>query len=859
MRLSAIAAAIAAVATLASAAGHGHRHAGSFSRSLVRPRDHAERDYFAVEFDGAPHASVLATCGLATCADDVEAALPPRLAQYAAAHGLRFEEPLGSLENHYLFSAPKARSGHLQKRMAAAAADEGVLYVEHVRAKRLHKRAAPPMDSGFARIGELRKELAIADPEFDKQWHLYNPLQRHHDINVTGVWEQNVTGQGIVVAIVDDGLDLNSDDLKDNFCRAGSWDFNDPGPEPRPRLADDRHGTRCAGEIAAARNTVCGIGAAYEAKVSGIRILSKEITDADEALSLNYAFDVNDIYSCSWGPPDDGEAMDAPGELIRRALVNGVENGRGGRGSVFVFASGNGAANGDNCNFDGYTNSIYSITVGAIDRKGLHPFYAEDCSAQLVVTYSSGSGDHIHTTDVGKSACTKDHGGTSAAAPLAAGVFALALSVRPELTWRDMQYLALATAVRLDNGDTEWQPTASGKEFSHRYGYGKIDAYALVEAARTWTMVKPQAWYHSLVYVVDKPIPDSDDAVGLSATIEITAETLAKANLARLEHVQVMMNVQHDRRGDLRVRLVSPTGAYSDLATPRPRDDSRDGYDNWSFMSVVHWGESGVGNWTVTVYDTANPATTGVFENWKLTLWGEAIDADKATPYPLPGGPAPSATAPASVSATASATSSVAAAPSATTPSDGDAYDGDGSDGFADDTPTPSHSFLDGLGTLLGSTGAYSAWIYATVLIIIGFVALVAIYICVNRRQAGRYASLGRDGDDTAEGESYEFQELRSAPGDLEAGRDRGERKARELYNAFENIDEFGSVEALDVFDESSREPSLDGEKNRAGPARDEDATEDISDARAGLLPSPAASSGSTPSPRPSRPGSGLR
>lgn len=87
--------------------------------------------------------------------------------------------------------------------------------------------------------------------------------------------------------------------------------------------------------------------------------------------------------------------MEAPGILIKKAILKGVNEGRQGLGSIFVFASGNGAASGDNCNFDGYTNSIYSITVGAIDRKGNHPYYSEHCSAQMVVTYSSGSGDAI--------------------------------------------------------------------------------------------------------------------------------------------------------------------------------------------------------------------------------------------------------------------------------------------------------------------------------------------------------------------------------------------------------------------------------------------------------------------------------
>ena len=91
----------------------------------------------------------------------------------------------------------------------------------------------------------------------------------------------------------------------------------------------------------------------------------------------------------------DGKEAEAPSLLIKKAILNGVQNGRAGKGSIYVFASGNGGAVDDQCNFDGYTNSIYSITVGAIDRKGQHPYYSEACSAVMVVTYSSGGGDQI--------------------------------------------------------------------------------------------------------------------------------------------------------------------------------------------------------------------------------------------------------------------------------------------------------------------------------------------------------------------------------------------------------------------------------------------------------------------------------
>ena len=152
----------------------------------------------------------------------------------------------------------------------------------------------------------------------------------------------------------------------------GSYDFNDHTELPEPRLPDDQHGTRCAGEIAAVPNDVCGVGVSYRAKIAGVRILSGPISDADEAAALNYKYQQNDIYSCSWGPQDDGQSMEAPEGLIMKAMVEGIRNGRGGKGSLFVFAAGNGGGMDDQCNFDGYTNSIFSITIGAIDRKGLH-------------------------------------------------------------------------------------------------------------------------------------------------------------------------------------------------------------------------------------------------------------------------------------------------------------------------------------------------------------------------------------------------------------------------------------------------------------------------------------------------------
>ena len=366
--------------------------------SNLRPRDYKAQDYYVLHLDPT---------------------IPP--VEIATRLGLEHEGQLGELKDHHIFSCFKheydivhtALKERRRRKRAIGGADilDGVVFSQKQKLKpRLEKRGvipAPPEgysvpiiesrqdDVAAARQSYIAETLEIGDPIFHEQWHLFNPVQLGHDVNVSDVWMQGTTGMNSTVAIVDDGLDMYSDDLKDNYFAEGSYDFNDHTLEPKPQLSDDRHGTRCAGEVSAVKNNVCGVGVAWDSKVAGIRILSKLITDADEAIAMNYAYQDNQIYSCSWGPPDDGKAMDAPGILIKKAMLNAVQNGRGGLGSIYVFASGNGAANEDNCNFDGYTNSIYSITVGAIDRKGLHPYYSEKCSAQLVVTYSSGSGDAI--------------------------------------------------------------------------------------------------------------------------------------------------------------------------------------------------------------------------------------------------------------------------------------------------------------------------------------------------------------------------------------------------------------------------------------------------------------------------------
>lgn len=767
-------------------------------------RDYANNDYYVLHLDSS------------TAPDQIANRL-----------GLTHEGQLGALDDHHVFRAPKVEHDVVKREITerrrrkrdiggSDPLDGILLSKKQLARKHLEKRIIPPRprdlpvasrgnghktidiaarDKAAEYQATIMKKLEIADPIFTEQWHLYNPIQLGHDVNVTGLWLDGITGQNVTVAVVDDGLDMNSDDLKPNYFAAGSWDFNDNDPVPAPELDDDRHGTRCAGEVAAARNDVCGVGVAYDSKVAGLRILSKLISDADEAEALMYKYDDNHIYSCSWGPSDDGQTMEAPDVVIRRAMLKAIQEGRGGLGSIYVFASGNGAGAGDNCNFDGYTNSIYSITVGAVDRTGQHPYYSEECSAQLVVTYSSGSGDAIHTTDVGKNNCYKAHGGTSAAAPLAAGIFALVLQVRPDLTWRDLQYLAMDTALPIEGDEANQQDTAIGKKFSHTFGYGKIDSWALVEKAKDWELVKPQTWYFSPWIHVKKPIPEGRD--GLSVTFEVTQDMLKDANVARLEHVTVTMNVEHQRRGDLSVDLISPKNVVSHLAVSRERDAKAEGYVDWTFMSVVHWGESGAGKWTIIVRDTEKNQFKGKFIDWRLKLWGEAIDADKATKLPMPDVHddddhdkiVETTTLPASTTSVASATKGTLVEkptghPERPTnpanPSGTEEASPSGTEEAAQESTSASSSWVSWLPSF-GASKKAQIWIYGAIGLISAFCIGLGVYFWIARRRRLRNSSRN----------NYEFELLDDEEAEgLNTGEKAAGAKARrtrggELYDAF--------------------------------------------------------------------------
>nr|CAG4643798.1 EOG090X02T5 [Lepidurus arcticus] len=394
-------------------------------------------------------------------------------------------------------------------------------------------------------IDQPLQETDPSDPYFPYQWYLKNTGQNggkpRLDLNVEAAWAQGITGRNVTTAIMDDGI----------------------------RMLDQPY-----------------------------------MTDLIEANSMGHEPDLIDIYSASWGPTDDGKTVDGPRNATMRAIVRGVNEGRRSLGNIYVWASGDGGAD-DDCNCDGYAASMWTVSINSAINDGQNAHYDESCSSTLASTFSNGAKDPntgVATTDLyGK--CTKTHSGTSAAAPEAAGVFALALEANPLLTWRDIQHLTVLTSKRNSLYDAKsrflWTMNGVGLEFNHLFGFGVLDAGAMVALAKVWKTVPPR--FHCQAGTTNETrIISSNGSLILHLKTEACQNT--ESEVKYLEHVQAVVTLNASRRGDIEMFLTSPVGTKSMILSRRPNDDdSRDGFIKWPFMTTHTWGEYPRGIWTLEV------------------------------------------------------------------------------------------------------------------------------------------------------------------------------------------------------------------------------------------------------------------
>ena len=485
------------------------------------------------------------------------------------------------------------------------------------------------------------------DPYYESgdQWYLDNYGQNGGtsgiDLNTQGAWNE-FTGNGIVIGVVDDGIDYDNPDLSPNFLSQYSYDYcgNDTNVMPVDSYDDgfdevDWHGTAVAGIVAGKGDNDIGIaGVAYNASLVGLRLVAgdcsfeyaEDYMPNDEAVANTFVheMDVIDIYTNSWGPADTGTILGGAGPLAIAALETGTSEGRDGLGTIYTWANGNGLDDKDQSNKDSFANSRYTISVGAVDWQGEQTWYSETGSNMLVSAPSNNYGEDpaIFTTDVSGSNgdqngdYTSNMGGTSAATPMVAGVVALMLEANQNLTWRDVQHILVQTSRKVDSDHSGWFQTKAGYWYNHAYGYGLVDATEAVNMAKSWQTVDSEIVVNMGEITVNDYIFDDRDS-GVSSTIIVNQSI-------NIESIEVLVDVSHKFRGDLNFFLTSPSGIVSELV--REHSDPGHDYDNWIFSSVVHWGENSFGEWTLKVNDTVQGGDIGSpeFRYWNLTFYGTA-------------------------------------------------------------------------------------------------------------------------------------------------------------------------------------------------------------------------------------------
>ncbi len=505
------------------------------------------------------------------------------------------------------------------------------------------------------------------DPLFADQWHLSNTGQfsgtTGEDINVVPVWEScednTCRGEGIRIAVVDDGMEITHEDLKSNVVVGGSYNYLTKNSSLAYSSKDkwSGHGQAVAGIIAGRDNNGIGVkGVAPRASLVGYNFLMKG-TDANGVNALTRSAAINHISSNSWGPPDGyGLYWGAPTSFLN-AITTGLNTGRTGLGTIYVWAAGNGYSGSmecpgcvDNSNEDAYANNRGVIAVGAVSNLGFKSSYSE-WGANLWVSAPGGEfcGDHAITTtdrtgavginidgiysadDYSNRSYTKCMNGTSSATPIVSGVSALVLQANPNLGWRDVRYILAKTARQVDVAGGEWTTNGGNLHFSHQYGFGVVDADAAVLMAADYEdnfgdeiiFPTPVTLPATNAVVVNEAI-DDNDSNGVTATKSITSSGIDKVEWVDLVVTVLPGNstTMPTYSGDLKVTLTSPQGTVSTLAVPHScYEDVCDNYLLWKFSSAAFLDEDPEGDWIINVSDE-NATQTGTFVSYDIKIYG---------------------------------------------------------------------------------------------------------------------------------------------------------------------------------------------------------------------------------------------
>ncbi|WP_319467580.1 S8 family serine peptidase [uncultured Pseudodesulfovibrio sp.] len=489
------------------------------------------------------------------------------------------------------------------------------------------------------------------DPLFSQQWYIQN-TSGGVDLNVVNVWD-DYTGKGIKVGICDNGVEYTHPDLSANYLLGQGYNsvkgINDGAPEDGAN-----HGTQVAGFVAAAKNGIGIQGIAYDAKIASF--VGDSDAQVGDVLARQTSFDISQN---SWTfSPFDGSSNSLTGfETL-------AVSGRGGLGTVSIVAGSNERGLDIMSTYYDTNDSPYTIAIGAVSSSGQVAEFS--CAGPNLL--ATAPGEDVITTD--RVAPNGDDGsasyytgsGTSYSSPLVSGVVALMLEANKSLGYRDVMDILASTAVKTSGMTSsssvpwDWQTNTAtnwnggGMHFNHDYGFGLVDARAAVRLAESWDQgahTYANQVTQTVSATVNSAIPDNTGALA-SSVISVGTDI-------EVQQACVAVDVSHSNLEHLEIVLYSPGGTASVLfyhptfeglaqnfrnsgldvtadqvkaAATHTFGDS----DVWTFKTVAPFGESGQGDWTLTVKDTTT-GETGTFNSWTLNLYGDAVTHDDLYVY----------------------------------------------------------------------------------------------------------------------------------------------------------------------------------------------------------------------------------
>lgn len=443
--------------------------------------------------------------------------------------------------------------------------------------------------SHVARNVQPIQRPAAGDPKADQQYAI-------RITKAVDAWQLQKGDQLVRIAILDEGVDVDHEDL--NAAIISSYDAvdDDTFQEPNPW---DGHGTACAGLAAATHDNDRGIkGISGGCSIQAVRIAYSPEKGANWVTrnswitrAIDWAWrDGASVISNSWGGG-------APSTAIKNAFDRARTQGRNGRGCVVVVAAGNASGPVD---FPGNLDNVLTVSASneydefktKTSRDGEY-WWGSNFGPEVDL---AAPGVHNLTTDIsGAGGYTADDytdfNGTSSATPIVAGAAALLLSANNDLTEFQIRDRLKQVADKVGT-----KPYQNGR--NDEFGSGRLNVLAALQVSQ------PEQASYVTIHKVLQDVAIKDQ---LSSRISVSV-----GDSKLLKNIKVNIQIKHTYIGDLQVNLIPPANSSEAPVTlhdhtGRGDDNLFKTYDIDTTPDLSRFvGKNLQGDWTLEVSDNAN-------------------------------------------------------------------------------------------------------------------------------------------------------------------------------------------------------------------------------------------------------------